>query len=548
MYLLSAGSRGESEIWIVDMHEDLRNKIKSALVFLLFLLLCCLNLTPVQADDGPHRVKAIEVEYTERYWWMVRDSDNHVECELAIEHQDIPTPEEIYYQCGFDVYENRMEEIACEQENPDQLSSCSGFYFQHVGEGQKTRVIDIEIPPATIQIVPPRCTSLSDESCEAIPRLQFTSTEPLPNEQIILVEGMLDGYPFFCQGDSCEVQLKETDQLGVEIEFKADSSFGDSTIQHSGRIRVIQVDEGWAVDFLITTDESAPSQGCSQIWLAFPPPGDPPAWLANPDQAELLETNLPLHFLAGKLIQLGYVDASGCDYYGLTEDGYATQCGLELARDDVFYWQNNFDPFIIEAAQESGIPSRLIKRIISQESQFWPGIIEHSYFEHGLGQLTFNGVDATLMWNEDFYDAFCPLVLLESACERGYAHLGKLEQEMLQNVYLNNMAIDLPSEPGGFDQEQIRTSLAYLGEAVIGNCRQVGKMVENLTGDSAGLATGFEDLWRFTLANYHAGPGCLSEALGEVHAREKPLTWVNISMELEEVCPHAVDYVIEVTK
>jgi len=87
------------------MHREQRIKRKPAFVLSLFLILCCVNFTPVLADDGPHRFKAIEVEFTEHYWWMVRESDNYVECELTVEQEDFPAPEDIYWQCGLETYE-----------------------------------------------------------------------------------------------------------------------------------------------------------------------------------------------------------------------------------------------------------------------------------------------------------------------------------------------------------------------------------------------------------------------------------------------------------
>ncbi|MCK5794971.1 MAG: hypothetical protein KAH12_09695, partial [Anaerolineales bacterium] len=213
------------------MHRVQRSKSKPAFIFTLFLIiLCCVNTTPALADDGPHRTKAIQVDYPEHYWWLVRESDNLVECELAVDHKDIPTPAEIYQQCELEIYEAWANEAICEQENPEQASSCSGLYFQHVGEVLQSKVIDVELPPATIHLVPPKCSSLNDQFCEAIPRLKFITEEPLPNEWITQVQGTLNNIPFYCEGNSCEIQLRETGSHGISLEFWADSSFGDSSV------------------------------------------------------------------------------------------------------------------------------------------------------------------------------------------------------------------------------------------------------------------------------------------------------------------------------
>ena len=52
-----------------------------------------------------------------------------------------------------------------------------------------------------------------------------------------------------------------------------------------------------------------------------------------------------------------------------------------------------------------------------------------------------------------------------------------------------------------------------------------------------------EDLWRFTLANYHAGSGCMANSISEVVDGDQSLTWENIAVDLAVNCPWAVDYV-----
>ena len=201
------------------MHRDQRDWIKPFFILALLLILCCFQFTPVLADEGPHRTKEIHVEYTEHYWWLVRESDNYVECELVVDHEDIPASEEIFHQCGLEAYEGWMDEASCEAEDPDQATSCYGFYYQHVGESLQSKVIDLELPPVIIKLVPPKCSSLNEESCEAIPRLQFVAEDPLPNEEVTQIRGRFNHIPFTCEGQSCEIQLRETGNQGVSLEF-----------------------------------------------------------------------------------------------------------------------------------------------------------------------------------------------------------------------------------------------------------------------------------------------------------------------------------------
>jgi hypothetical protein len=48
---------------------------------------------------------------------------------------------------------------------------------------------------------------------------------------------------------------------------------------------------------------------------------------------------------------------------------------------------------------------------------------------------------------------------------------------------------------------------------MLANCDQAGRIVRNVSGGAPGGAASYEDLWKFTLVNYNAGPGCLGEAV-----------------------------------
>ena len=368
------------------------------------------------------------------------------------------------------------------------------------------------------------------------------------------MEGSLGGSPFTCLGNICEVPLESTEAEGVVIEFWADSSFGDSSETYTGRIRVTQGSDefpyatGWKVEIVSEAPELNNLKGCAAIWQSFPPLGTPPDWLLNPSFSNMLSTNEPYSLLAAQLIRKGYVDTLHCDDYGLTVDGFASPCGLEASRDLVNLWQNTFDRHIVAAAKESGIPSWLLKRIFARESQFWPETTQDLYREYGFGHTTELGADTTLLWNQEFFDQFCPLILSEGKCRFGYAHLTERSQILLRGALLSEMEIFLPYFDYDLDQVQIGESVELFSKTLLGNCSQVGQMILNKTDQVAGEIVSYEDLWRFTLANYQGGPGCMAQAITAVSKAGDPLTWENLASVLEPECPWVLDYVEDITK
>jgi hypothetical protein len=339
----------------------------------------------------------------------------------------------------------------------------------------------------------------------------------------------------------------------MTLEFWADSSFGDSSQRFTGLIRVIDTGVspapgggGWYVDVLSSQWRGRRLSSCSQTWQAFPPIGGPPAWLSTPDIPELLATEEPYAFLAGRLISAGLVEAGGCPNNGVLANGYADACGLEKALPQVLEWQNQFDARIIEVARETGIPAQLLKNLIAQESQFWPGMFNSDHL--GLGHLTEQGVEPLLLWNPSFFDQFCRLVLEESACERGYLYLEETERALLRGALASQAKADCTTCPTGIDLANANLNIGLLAQTLLANCEQVAQVVFNATDAIPGEVSGYEDLWRFTLANYHAGPGCLSYALYSAADLGDPLEWEGITQYFTPVCQGVESYVNQISK
>lgn len=516
--------------------------------------------TPDPSTEGPERVKVITVDYTASEWWVNDWKTNKVLCSLVIQHDGLPVGDEIKYYCGTAVYNQWAATAPCPEAGVGgDIRLCGGVYMHKAGSWPATRQIKIDLPPASAWVTISGCTpGLASNQCTSLPRLRIEGEEPLPNETITAVHGLLGNNPFSCMGGVCEVPLPATSNLGTNVEFWVDSTFGDSSQHYTALVRTVPwgdfvAPEGrrsdphlWYVDVISTQWRGAPLASCSQIWEAFPALSGPPAWLTTPSSPELLTSSEPFYYLAGSLIQSGAVDASACPGGGLTSPGIANACGMDSARPEVTRWQNQFDAQLIQVGQETGVPAQLMKNIFSRESQFWPGIFQ-SFKEAGLGQLTENGADTILLWNASFYRQFCPLIFENNICQQGFPFLDEAEQNILKGALVNQVNSACPDCPAGINLAQAGFSVNVFAESLIANCNQAGQIVYNTTAGPAGQSSSFVDLWKFTLVNYNAGAGCLEEAVQEAYRAGRPLDWANVSSRLDEACQAAIKYVDDIS-
>ena len=56
-------------------------------------------------------------------------------------------------------------------------------------------------------------------------------------------------------------------------------------------------------------------------------------------------------------------------------------------------------------------------------------------------------------------------------------------------------------------------SVEVFAATLTANCQQVGWMIRSIADLQPGDTTTYDDLWRLTLANYNAGPGCTAKAI-----------------------------------
>jgi hypothetical protein len=321
----------------------------------------------------------------------------------------------------------------------------------------------------------------------------------------------------------------------------------DPAVQSIFAQRMSDPNNQYIYNFLNSYQPQQAGGGCAAVWEMIPDYKKLPNWLLTPDRPEQIYSKIALNFLAGMLIRNKAVDASGCQNGGISaQNAYvANACGLRVALPAVLEWQNRFNQVILNVAKETGVPAQLMKNIFSRESQFWPGIFANAA-EAGLGQLTVSGADTLLMWNTNFYNQFCPQVLIPEACRKGYTNLTVPEQEMLTGALVRMVNATCPNCPGGIDPYMAEFSVRVFAENLVANCEQVGQIIQNVTDREPKVASTYVDLWMMTLVNYHAGPGCLTDAVKEASQRNYDISFDIVGSSLPGYCASAKGYVEEV--
>jgi len=546
----------------------LRKTLK--LIFVLALILPLLSqflqgsgVVRAEEEDPPEeyiRKTIITVDYTAHEWWLVRWKNDDITCRFLVDHEGLPTADEVNTWCGASLEKEWAKTNPCTYEvNGGDTHQCPGLYMNYFQSYPSQREVEVELPLPQVWLALADCElSAPQNTCKNLPSLKFIGEEPLANETIIRIQGSIDGEPFSCPGDVCSIPLKPTSSTGVKVEFWADSSFGDASIMYSAMVRLMpwgdfMAPDGtasdtqlWYVDVLSTQWRGVQPASCTETWQVFPDIGGPPPWLLTPDQPEDLYTTISFYYLAGMLISSGEVDAHECPNNGMATEQTANACGIQAAYQQVVDWQNYFDQQIFDTAIETGVPAQLLKNVFSRESQFWPGIYS-TYREAGFGQLTENGADTVLLWNPSFFSQFCPLVLAQDRCNLGFGNLGSEEHAMLRGALVRKVNSTCPECPVGIDMSQANFSVRIFGEGMLANCEQVGRIIRNYTNQDPGQVSNFEDLWRFTLVNYNAGPGCLSDAINKAYRTHAYLDWDTVSSYLSEGCRGALDYVEDIS-
>lgn len=528
------------------------------------LMLGWLGSFPVQAtplpSEGPKRTVTLDLDYTIYEYWLLSWKTSQAVCQIYVEHESLPDPKEVKYFCGDTIYNQWVSTGPClYQDGVTKSEECDGLYLHLANVTPSTREVEVTLPPSEVFISLAGCNAESPGShCTSLPYLRFEAIEPLPNETIVQILGTYNNLPFTCPGGICDLPLAPTGLEGLPITFWAESSYGDASEQYTARVRVVPWGDfanpdqespdkpTYYVDVLSSQWKGSGTSTCAEVWQSFQPVAGPSNWLQTPELAEQLISTNNYYLLAGLMVKQGLVDTETCPNRGLEANGAATKCGMDAAKPLVDIWQNQFNAEIIRAAKDTGVPAQLMKNIFSKESQFWPGIYQ-KVKEAGLGQLSELGADAVLLWNPAFYTQFCPLVLTEQTCQRGFGNLDLAQQEMLRGALVQKVNATCPNCPTGIDLTQANFSISVFARSILANCEQVNQVIFNQTGHTAGEMVAYDDLWKFTVFNYNAGAGCLSVGVKNALVNGQALTWENISKYLEPACQAGIGYVEDVS-
>jgi hypothetical protein len=274
----------------MDLDEP-RTVGKPALMLSLLLAIAGSMFAPAQAaaqtsnPPGPDRYSVTVVDYTEYFWWLAHYAEDDIECEVVVDHEGLPTPGDIYVDCGQDLYEKWLRQKPCGEVNP---LFCDGLYLHLVDTKPAQKEVSAKLPPPIAQVTLENCApvySASTSICDSEPILVLTGTEPLPDYQIISIEGLYEGQPFICD-PICRLQLPVTDEDGFVIQFWANSGYGDSSEMFDALVRVSVAEAGdpdrsfWYADVLSDQWVGGPLQaaykpgnittvGGAPEWLTF---------------------------------------------------------------------------------------------------------------------------------------------------------------------------------------------------------------------------------------------------------------------------------------
>jgi hypothetical protein len=517
--------------------------IRRMLTLGILLAVLCYSLTTTQRsyaenDDNSDRNKTVEINVTQYVWHLVSNRTGQVICEITVEHTNRPTYQETITICAEEIFppEPTAQQLRTPTPGPgvtlvpspsppEEPFDLAEFFqtvsYQFVNTQELVRTVQVSVAEMVVNlVVPPNPVGALFISIYAY--------EPIQGESITEIRGSLNGWEFTCPSSRCDVLVTSD----ASLEFWALSSFGDESKHMKATLRVVTTDPGKRVEVSSLAPLKLYQDACAADWgiSSYMLPG----WASFPAQPDDLNTIKPYQYLAGKLLFSGIVKAPDCPGGGLMSSGAPNACGLDAASQAVIDWQNQFDLAIWDTSRTIGIPPRILKTLIEQESQFWPANARRLAYEYGLGQLSQAGADVVLRYDNELFNTVCNGLLYD--CSVAYGRLPSWAQATLRGGLMKLMDSECATCANGVDLAHAQESIPILARTLRANCRQVKYIM-----DTQGLDASYEDLWKLTLLTYHSGYSCLDNALDTLRYNEMTSDWENISVFVG--CPGGSTYV-----
>ncbi|MCJ7625695.1 MAG: hypothetical protein MUO76_19565, partial [Anaerolineaceae bacterium] len=416
-----------------------------------------LTVRAEDATDEPEgRYRIVEEQYSQYTWRLLSLFDDQVLCEIIVGYEGLPTDEDAFSNC-----ENEI--------SSDFISSEGGLKnisWELISEDVYVRERKLTLMGMILDIVAP-------ERRASYPYVILSAVEPLIEYDIIAIHGLNNNKPFECAGAVCELRLTGD----CQVEFWAISSFGDESEHYSATIRISENPPYYFTQITERSNIFLEVQELSDSIWGTAAIGNLPEWISDIESITDLRTGRELPYLAGKMIQNGIVDAGECNGGGLNADLSPNECGMVLSELAVDEWQNQFDPLIWGASRATGVPLRLLKTFIEQETQFWPGSrnTQDGRLVYGFGQLDEFMAGEALRWNDDLVQEVCNG--LQVTCNNTYARLTNVEQADLRLGLVQLMDADCLTCEFGINMDKSQASIMMLAQVLFGYARQTADLM-----------------------------------------------------------------------
>ncbi len=516
-------------------------------VILAAFALLIVGIRGSHADDSgtTGRYKTVDIEATQYVWQLISNRDGRVVCQVAVDHVNRPTYDETIQLCGDQIFPSgplptpygtpastatptpkAISTAAPTQAAFDLAEFFRGVSWLFVESNEINRQVKVPMPEMIVNFsLPP--------NQQAPFYVIIAAYEPVYDQKITSISGRLNDWDFTCASARCQVPI---DKSGV-LEFWATSSLGDESRHSQAALSVVTKEKTTTLELISLEPIILFQDSCAVTWGK--PSINLPGWAKFPSTPADLHTQKPYQYLAGQLLFYGLTQAKDCPGSGLLASGAPNSCGLEKTTAAVVEWQNQFDVSIWESGRSAGIPPRLIKALIEQESQFWPGNSRLNAYEYGLGQISQAGVDAALRWDNDLFNNVCSGLFYD--CSKVYGRLPAWMQATLRGSLMNSINAECPTCVNGMDLSRAHNSIPVITRTLRSNCSQVQYLM-----DQRDETASYEDLWHYTFVSYHSGYECLARAMDVALYNDEPADWEHISEFL--ACPGSVEYVNSVWK